>query len=56
MVDAALSGDRNLALQTLLADPLVSSLKSAEEMLEEALAAHAAFLPRFAGRITAPVL
>jgi alpha-galactosidase/6-phospho-beta-glucosidase family protein len=48
-VDAALSGDRTLALQALLADPLVPSVESAEEMLDQALEAHAQYLPRFAG-------
>jgi alpha-galactosidase len=47
-VDAALAGDRALALQALLADPLVPSVETAEAMLDEALAAHAPFLPRFA--------
>lgn len=46
-VDAALAGDRGLALQALLADPLVPSVESAEAMLTEALQTHAAFLPRF---------
>jgi alpha-galactosidase/6-phospho-beta-glucosidase family protein len=55
MVDAALSGDRTLALQALLADPLVPSVEAAEGMLEDALAAHAAFLPRFAGSVAASV-
>lgn len=49
MIDAALSGDRTIALQALLADPLVPSVEAAERMLEDALAAHAAFLPLFAG-------
>ncbi len=46
-VDAALTGDRMLALQALLADPLVPSVETATDMLEEALTTHAAFLPRF---------
>lgn len=46
-VDAALSGDRTLALQALLADPLVPTVEAAEAMLEEALVAHARYLPRF---------
>jgi len=52
-VDAALSGDRTLALQALLADPLVPSLEAAEGMLDQALEAHAHYLPRFAGTISA---
>jgi alpha-galactosidase len=55
MIDAALSGDRTLALQALLADPLVPSVEAAEGMLDEALAVHAPYLPRFAGSIPASV-
>jgi alpha-galactosidase/6-phospho-beta-glucosidase family protein len=55
-VDAALSGDRTLALQALLADPLVPSVEAAERMLDQALEAHAPYLPRFAGKFSAPVL
>lgn len=42
-VDAALTGDRALALQALLADPLMThvTIEDAEAMLDEALAAHA---------------
>lgn len=47
-VDAALKGDRQLALQALLADPLVHDLNSAEAMLNEALAVHLPYLPQFA--------
>jgi alpha-galactosidase len=54
-VDAALSGDRALALQALLADPLVPSVEAAAGMLEEALVAHAPYLPRFAGGVATPV-
>jgi alpha-galactosidase/6-phospho-beta-glucosidase family protein len=46
-VDAALTGDRALALQALLADPLIPRLETAEAMLDEALAAHAQYLPQF---------
>jgi alpha-galactosidase/6-phospho-beta-glucosidase family protein len=54
-VDAALTGDRALALQALLADPLVPSVETAEAMLDEALQTHEAFLPRFAGRVASLV-
>lgn len=47
-VDAALTGDRQLALQALLADPLVPTVEAAAAMLDDALAAHARFLPLFA--------
>lgn len=52
-IDAALSGDRTLALQALLADPLVPSLETAESMLEDAINANAAYLPHFAGQMAA---
>ncbi|MGI8476238.1 MAG: hypothetical protein ACR2OO_07710 [Thermomicrobiales bacterium] len=48
IVDAALSGDRGLALQALLADPLVRDRRTAPQLLDELLTANAAFLPRFA--------
>jgi len=54
-VDAALAGDRALALQALLADPLVPSVETAAAMLEEALHTHQAFLPRFAGHVASLV-
>jgi alpha-galactosidase/6-phospho-beta-glucosidase family protein len=47
IVDAALTGDRELALQTLLNDPLVRDFRSAPQMLDELLQAHAAYLPQF---------
>ena len=46
-VDAALTGDRKLALQALLADLLVPSVETAEAMLDEALETHATHLPQF---------
>ena len=55
-VDAALTGDRQLALQALLADPLVPTVEAAAAMLDDALAAHARFLPQFAAPKAAPVL
>jgi alpha-galactosidase len=47
IVDAALAGDRRLALQALLNDPLVRDFRSAPRMLDELLAAHAEHLPQF---------
>ncbi len=44
MVDAALSGERTLALQALLADPLTPTIEAATAMLDDALAAHAQWL------------
>jgi alpha-galactosidase len=46
-VEAALRGDRALALQALLADPLVPSVEAAERMLAAALDAYAQYLPQF---------
>ena len=47
IVDAALTGDRRLALQALLGDPLVRDFRSAPRMLDELLRAHADLLPQF---------
>jgi alpha-galactosidase/6-phospho-beta-glucosidase family protein len=47
-VEAALTGDRKLALQALIADPLVRDFQSAPKLLDEMLAANRALLPRFA--------
>jgi alpha-galactosidase len=50
-VEAALTGDRQTALQALLLDPLVESaltLDGIEALLGDLLAANAPFLPRFA--------
>jgi alpha-galactosidase/6-phospho-beta-glucosidase family protein len=47
IVDAALAGDRQLALQALLNDPLVRDFRSAPRMLDELLKAHADYLPQF---------
>jgi alpha-galactosidase len=49
-VDAALSGSRELAIQALLADPLMAqvSVEDAAAMLDEAQAEHADRAARFA--------
>jgi alpha-galactosidase/6-phospho-beta-glucosidase family protein len=47
IVEAALRGDRHLALQALLNDPLTRDFRSAPRMLDELLKAHAAHLPQF---------
>ncbi len=47
IVDAALTGDRQLALQALLGDPLVRDFSSAPRMLDELLQAHSQYLPQF---------
>jgi alpha-galactosidase len=46
-VEAALNGSRELALQALLADPVVDSLSSAEKMLDEILQLQREHLPLF---------
>ncbi len=46
-VEAALDGDRRLALEVLLNDPLTRSFKDAPKMLEELLEANRDYLPRF---------
>ena len=46
-VDAALSGDVNMLVQTLLAHPWILSIDVAEKITAEMLAAHAAFPPQF---------
>ena len=48
IVEAALNGDRRLALQAMANDPLVPSLPIARQVLDDLLAAHAAYLPQFA--------
>jgi alpha-galactosidase len=44
---AALTGDRRLALQAMVNDPLVADLKTAQALLDELIQAHAAYLPQF---------
>jgi len=48
VVEAAVHGDRQAALQALLLDPLVTSYADAEKLLDELLTVHAAYLPQFA--------
>ena len=47
-VTAAVTGDRDIALQALLADPVMRSVDAAEKILDELLALEADHLPRFA--------
>ena len=46
-VEAAITGDRNKALQALLIDPVVQDLDAAERSLDELLKVHAQYLPQF---------
>lgn len=47
VVEAAVTGDRRIALQALLADPVVTSFDAAEKILDELLALEADYLPQF---------
>ena len=47
IVDAALAGDRKLALQALINDPLVRDFRTAPQLLDELLLAQAEYLPQF---------
>jgi len=46
-VDAAVKGSRQLALQAMLADPVVQDAGAAENCLDELLKVHAPYLPQF---------
>jgi alpha-galactosidase len=48
VVQAAVHGDRNAALQALALDPVVPDTETARRVLGELLRTHAAYLPRFA--------
>jgi alpha-galactosidase/6-phospho-beta-glucosidase family protein len=48
---AALHGDRRLALQAMVNDPLVPDLATARGVLDELLVAHEAYLPQFTRRV-----
>lgn len=47
VVEAAVKGDRRMALQALLADPVIPSFDAAEKILDELLALEADYLPQF---------
>lgn len=47
VVEAAVHGDRQAALQALLLDPLVTSCRVAENMLDELLRTHAGYISPF---------
>ena len=49
-VQAAVSGDRGLALEALLANPLVGEFDVAEPLLDALLAANREYLPLFFGK------
>ncbi len=45
--DSAMTGDRKLAMQALMLDPLLKDFKNAEVLLEEMLTKQKQYLPRF---------
>lgn len=47
-IEAAVTGDHQVALQALIANPLVPSAKAARAVLDDLLEAHAEYLPQFA--------
>ena len=47
VAEAALAGDRDLALQALLLDPMVTDIDSGRAILDDLLAANAEYLPQF---------
>src|SRR5579859_1032674 len=51
IVQAALEGDRRLALQAMVNDPLVGNLEIARKLLDDLLEAHAEYLPQFRKRV-----
>lgn len=46
-IDAVVQGDRQLAIQSLLLDPVVDDIDLAEHLLEEILDSYKSFLPQF---------
>ena len=49
VVDACYTGDRHLALQALLLDPMVTDIDEARAILADFLSEFAAYLPQFKG-------
>jgi alpha-galactosidase/6-phospho-beta-glucosidase family protein len=46
-VDAALSSDKNLLYQAILASPYVHDMKAAGKIMKELLIAHSKYMPQF---------
>jgi 6-phospho-beta-glucosidase len=46
-VDAALTGDKNLLYQAILASPYVHDMKAAKTIMNELITAHAPYIPQF---------
>jgi 6-phospho-beta-glucosidase len=53
-IEAAVTGDRALAIQALVANPLVRSYSKARPFFERVLDAERAYLPAFAGAVAPP--
>jgi len=49
IVEAAMKGDRRLALEALISDPMVQDAATAPRMLAEMMAATRPWLPQFKG-------
>ena len=47
VVEASVQGDRDLALQALLLDPMISDIDTARAILDDFLTEFAAYLPQF---------
>jgi len=47
IVKAALSGDKKLALQALVNDPMITDIHNVEKMLDEMITGNRAYLPQF---------
>ena len=47
IVEAAVKGDRNLVLQAMLLDPVIDSVRVAEQVLDEMMTAQKDYLPQF---------
>ncbi|MFZ0548414.1 MAG: hypothetical protein WAM60_23400 [Candidatus Promineifilaceae bacterium] len=47
VVDAAVTGDRQIALQALLLDPMINDIKRAKAILDDYLTSFADYLPQF---------
>lgn len=47
VVEAAVTGSRDIALQAMLADPVVHNMDAGEKCLDELLAVHKPYLPQF---------
>ena len=48
VIDAAVSGDRNLALQALLLDPMMNDIERAKAILDDFVISFRQWLPQFA--------